>query len=66
MDKKAYSRYEYFGVLATAVLSAILHTVLYLQRYDFPKSLWQSGTSGFLKLSLYLPLIPALLLGVML
>lgn len=66
MDKKAYSRYEYFGVLATAVLSAILHTVLYLQCYDFPKSLWQSGTSGFLKLSLYLPLIPALFLGVML
>lgn len=66
MKNKAHSQYEYFGVIALAVLSCVLHTFVYFEHYDFTKNLWQRDTGIFLKLASFLPLLGAILLGVVL
>lgn len=58
------ARRLYFGTVAFALLTAIVHTAIYLNFYDFGANLWQRGVSYFFELVSYLLLIPAAALGV--
>ncbi len=66
MSNKSLSRYEYFSVLVLAALSAVLHTFVYFEYYDFTKGLWQKDTAVFLKIASFLPLIPTVILALVL
>lgn len=64
LKHKLSARRLYFGTVAFALLTAIVHTAIYLNFYDFGANLWQRDVSPFFELVSYLLLIPAAALGV--
>ncbi|MBQ7365079.1 MAG: hypothetical protein IJW46_05735 [Clostridia bacterium] len=60
MKHKTLALYSYIGALVASLLVAVVHTVTYLNHYDFTASLWQHGVSGMIGMLSYLCLIPIL------
>ena len=65
MKNKTLLRYYTIGAFAVAVLTAVAHSFVYLNHYDFIAGLWQKGTSSFWGGVSYLLLIPTVMLALL-
>ena len=65
MNNKALARYYYVGALSLALLTAVIHTVVYLNFYDFSARLWQMEASPFFGAVSYLLLLPIFALALL-